>query len=171
MRLKNKHIIIFVVCFALVVICTFVFSWKSRCTFRRTFFESFEKAHKELNLGESKVIVLENILKADICLISGGYLDENYIYSHTQGLELNKRIAKRIAKKIPPYDGEYLTLVKSGRVIFVSHLKRYSAISIYDPNTKTVIGQNMLASKVGKRIKFSAKKVGNHQPLLITKIE
>jgi hypothetical protein len=161
-----------IVCCAVALIASIeAISWLGRRDFEKRLLESLDIAAGTLRLGESITVSVENTLGADICVICCGYTDGNYIYSHVGEVRINKRLAKRIAKKVPAYDGDYLLLVKGKRVAYVGSLGRYAAPAIHVPGSKGLVGKGILASKVGKQIGLALKRVSDEAPLLIESIE
>jgi hypothetical protein len=170
-RRSKKLIKLIILSIFVLAAVTYLISWIRQENFQRSYDKATQASHKELGIGESKTIVLKNNLGADICLICAGYTDKNYIYSHVQDVVTNQKLAERIAKKIPLQDFDYLILVKGGRVVYVRPVREYSNLNVYDHNSKSYLGENILAANVGKTIKFTVQKVVNSGPLLITKIE
>jgi hypothetical protein len=148
-------------------------SWRSRRHFNRSLFESLASASRELALGETSVVAVENTLKAEFCVICPGYANRRYVYSQVRELGIDERVAGKIAGAVGPYDTDYMLLIRSDRVVFRADLASHALPSVYLPDSKTVVGdhQNMLASRVGKKIRLTVKKVGNETPLLIEKID
>jgi len=132
--------------------------------------EVLMKASSELELDQTSTVTLENSFKARVCLTCPGYVAEEYIYSQTKKFGISKRVAGRVAKKIPRYDGDYLVLINEGKVVCVVHFQGCACPEIRFSDTN-IIGKPILFAEIGNQIKITLKKIAKDVPLLIVKIE
>ncbi len=168
--------IVLVLLYTLVLICVSLVTRQTKKRFQLCLTEVLREASRELELGQSQVVTVENPFKADVCLTCPGYADEDYIYSQSKKFGISKRVAGRVAKKIPPYDRDYLVLLKKGKVVCVVYLQGYASsyILLLDRNTAgepIFVGESIFVMDIDGQIEITVKKLEEGNSLLITRME
>ncbi|MBU1043705.1 MAG: hypothetical protein KJ915_04820 [Candidatus Omnitrophica bacterium] len=118
---------IYVLTFILSILCCSCSSYQANKAFVELK-SNISQAQKELKIGGSTTIKIENNVNADLYVISSAYIQKEYVFSNGQSFGLNNNISKKISQLSGSQDGIYFFIIKNNKIISFSELGSFVRI-------------------------------------------